>query len=115
MAKYAALVDAADPALRVTEQHLLDADVYVDATLARYGIAPADVGLPNPLLTALAAAWAKRLAAIDGVVDEDSPLLKKARLYEGTALALESKITREGLGLAAPAGSGFRQITVGRA
>jgi hypothetical protein len=117
MAKYAAPQDAYDPALQVKGQHLADADVYVDATLNRRGIDPSEVGLPNPLLTAFAAAWAKRLAAIDGVVDQDSPLLKKASLYEATAKALESTLTRHALGLDNPSGSGGLpgSIKIGRA
>jgi hypothetical protein len=114
MAKYLDLSDCIDPALVVTASHLADADVYVDLQLNAKGIVPADVTLPNTTLTALAVAWAKRQAAIEGAIGENSPLIDKARQLEKTAATLAALLTREALGLANAAGVAYGQIRMDR-
>jgi ABC-type cobalamin transport system permease subunit len=114
MARYATLNDAVDPSLFVLERHLLKADVYVDAKLIERGIALTELTLPIALLTEIAATWALRMAAIEGAIDVNSPLISKAREYEKTAETLVKSISREALGLT-QAASGFGSFTIGRA
>lgn len=114
MAVYAQLSDCTDPALVMADRHLADADVYVDLALHERGIAPSEVILPQPALTAIAVSWANRQAAIEGSIGEDSPLLDKARQYEATAKTLVAKLNRAALGMAEPAGSGYGVVTLGR-
>lgn len=115
MPKYAELTDAIDPALsNLEERHLLKADVYVDAKLAEIGINPADLILPKPVLTELAAAWALRMAAIEGAMGDGSPLNDKAKQYERNAELLTKTLSREALGLSPVAGSGLGYFAVGR-
>jgi len=114
MAKYATLADCADMLVVCTAQHLQDADVFVDLALQARGIDPADLVLPNPTLTSIAVAWAKRQAAVDGANGPDSPLVDKARQYEATAKILAAKLSRPAVGLATPAGAGFGQFGLGR-
>lgn len=120
MALYAHLTDCLDAALIVTEAHLDDADVYVDLSLRERGFTSVDIALivlPNAALKAIAVAWAKRSAAIEGALGEDSPLIDKAKQYEKTAENLASKLTREALGLPPPtdSGAGFGFFGIGRA
>jgi hypothetical protein len=114
MAVYSALTDIKDPAIAVTEAHLVGADALVDGTLRNKQIDPDDLTLPIPLLTKLAVAMASREAAIEGAIGENSPLIAKAREYERTIAALEKLISREALGLSYPTGSGFGFVTLGR-
>jgi hypothetical protein len=114
MAKYAALTDASDPALTLTATHLLKADVVVDAALRERGINPSDVTLPKALLTELAINYACRIAAIEGAIGENSPLIAKAREYERSAELLAKSISREALGLPVASGSGFGSVVLGR-
>lgn len=114
MANYATLLDCAEIELTVTEQHLADADVFVDLSLRERGFDPAAITLPNTALTSIAVAWAKRQAAIQGAIGAESPLKDKANQLEKTALILVGKLTREALGLPAPTGSAFGQISLGR-
>jgi hypothetical protein len=115
MATYAQLADCTDPALTVEERHLDDADVYVNLALYERGITPADVVLPQPTLTAIAVAWAKRQSAVEGAIGENSPLIDKARQYETTAKTLVAKLSRAALGLAEPTGTAYGSIVLGRA
>lgn len=114
MAKYATLLDCADPAVTVTDQNLNDADVYVDLQLNARGFAVASIVLPNTTLTTIAVTWAKRLAAIEGAIGEKSPLIEKAVQLEKTAKTLVALLTRESLGLTNDTGAAFGQFTIGR-
>jgi len=114
MAKYALLADALDPALTVEERHLDKADVFVDALLHERGIDPEAVTLPLALLTELAVAHALRLAAIEGAIGDNSPLIAKAREYEKTAALLAKSLSREALGLAVVSGAGYGNVVLGR-
>lgn len=118
MAKYADVNDCVDPALTVSELNLTEADTYVDALLAHRGITPAEIsamGLPNQLLTAIAANWAKRLAAIEGAMGDDSVLIAKAGQYQANAKLLAEQLSRVALGLANEASaSGYGSIELGR-
>jgi hypothetical protein len=114
MARYLTLGDAVDPALTFDERILSKADVAVDAALRERGINPADVTLPQAVLTELAVNYACRIAAIEGAIGENSPLIAKAREYEKSAALLAQSISRESLGLTVTAGSGFGTVTLGR-
>lgn len=113
MARYAVLTDCTDPALAVDNGHLAKADAWVDGQLRAHGINPADIVLPQALLTDLAAAYAQQQAAIEQSRD-DGVLMTKAREYRQMAAQLASLLTREALGIAAPTGSGFGFFTLGR-
>jgi hypothetical protein len=113
--KYAQITDCVDPSVTVSQANVDEADVYVDGVLWERGINPDDVTLPHARLTALAATWAIRLAAIQGALFDNSLLMDKAKAYQKTAELLARQITRESLGLAAVAGSGgFGTVTLGR-
>lgn len=114
MAKYATVLDCIDPALTVTELNLLEADVYVDLALGKVGIAPAAITLPNATLTQIAATWAKRLAAIEGSMGDNSLLIDKAKQYQINAEALVKALNRTALGLTEPTGTGYGTLTLGR-
>ncbi len=115
MVNYATFDDCIDPSVTVTQENLDAADSWVDGELYRRGITPSDVVLPSARLTALAATWAKSLAAADGDMG-DGPLAKKAASLQKTALLLAGQLTRESLGLALPtsSGAGYGSITLGR-
>lgn len=118
MAKYAQQSDCIDSVLSVSELNLIEADVYVDLALGRIGITPAQsatIVLPNPALTAIAAAWAKRLAAIEGGMGDGSLLMDKAKQYQATAEMLVKQLNRTSLGLSEPTGTGYGSLTIGRA
>lgn len=118
MAKYADFSDCVDPALTVSALNLSEADVYVDLALAAVGIdatEAANITLPNATLTAIAAAWAKRLAAIEGSMGDNSLLMDKAKQYQANAEALAKQLTRKALGLSEPTGTGYGTLTIGRA
>lgn len=120
MAKYADLVTdvSLDAAITVTEEHLTQADVFIDLSLAERGFTQDEIDgltLPITALTTIAVAWAKRLACIDGAIGEQSPLLDKAKQFEKTAQVLVSKLTREALGITALETSGFGFFEIGRA
>ena len=104
----------ADPSVTVTETHLIAADIYVDLSLRERGINPSAIVLPNPVLSEIASIWAKRLAAIEGSITENSPLIDKANQFEKSANGLVEKLSRESLGVAVPVGTAFGQITLGR-
>lgn len=104
----------ADPSFTVTDVHLLAADIYVDLSLRERGFNPADVVLPNAVLSEIASNWAKRIAATEGAIGENSPLITKAREFEKNANTLVAKLNREALGLVVPAGVAYGQITLGR-
>lgn len=112
--KYAQIADCADSSVTVTQKNVDDADVYVDGVLFERGINPVDVVLPSARLTTLAATWAIRLAAIEGAIGENSPLIAKAREYEKTASQLAGTLSRESLGLSVPTGAGFGNVILGR-
>ena len=116
MARYADVADCTDPAITVTDQHLLQADSDVDGDLRKLGLTTADIAaltLPNAQLTALAVAYASRVAALDGAIGEQSPLLDKARQYATLARERAARLTREALGLDAPTG-GYGTVEIGR-
>ena len=114
MAKYVLSIDISDPVLSIDESHCEAADTFVELVLRERGFNPDDISLPNAVLTDIASNWAKRLAAIEGSMGDDSLLISKAREFEKSANALVSKLNRASLGLAAPAGSAYGQITLGR-
>jgi hypothetical protein len=111
---YAQIADCVDPSVTVTQANVEEADVYVDGELWAHGINPADVMLPNARLKTLAVTWAIRLAAIQGAIGENSPLIDKAKEYQKTADLLAKQITRESLGLSVATSSGYGSITLGR-
>jgi len=118
MAKYATVNDCIDPALTVSALNLTEADVFVDLALSNIGIDSAEaatIALPNATLTAIAAAWAKRLAAIEGSMGDNSLLMDKAKEYKASAEALVKQLNRKALGLDEPTGTGFGTLTIGRA
>lgn len=118
MAKYATINDCVDPALTVSALNLTEADVFVDLALGNIGITPAEAAtiiLPNAALTAIASTWAKRLAAIEGSMGDNSLLMDKAKHYEANAKALVSQLNRAALGLFEPTGTGYGTLTLGRA
>ncbi len=112
MAKYVNAVDLSDPSLVIEEKHALAADVFVDGQLWQREIDPADVTLPNALLTETASNWAKREAAMQGHIGEDSPLLNKAKEFEKNALRLAGSFSRKALGIATTGSYG--SVTIGR-
>ncbi|WP_024296646.1 hypothetical protein [Methylomicrobium lacus] len=114
MAKYVNAVDLSDPSLTITEAHADMADVDVDAALRERGIDPAALTLPIALLTQIAGNFAKRHAAIEGAIGDDSPLIAKAREFNGNAVRLLGGINRAALGLAVPAGAGYGNVVLGR-
>lgn len=117
MAKYAQLVDCFDPSLTVSELNLAEADVYVDLALVSIGITPTvawTLVLPNAVLTAIASTWAKRLAAIEGSIGDNSLLMDKANQYKISAEMMVKCLNRTALGLAEPTGTGYGSLTLGR-
>jgi hypothetical protein len=117
MAKYAQIGDCVDPALTVSALNLTEADVYVDLALGNIGITPvqaAAIVLPNATLTAIAANWAKNLAAIEGAMGENELLMNKADRYKKNAEALVKQLNRTALGLVEPTGTGYSTLTIGR-
>ncbi len=112
MSKYVSVFDIADPALAITESHTQAADVFVDAQLWQHGINPADVVLPHALLTELATLWAKRQAATEGAIGENSPLIDKARAFERDAMRLAGTLTRQSLGIVTT--DSFGSVQLGR-
>jgi hypothetical protein len=112
--KYVTYTALSDPALTITESHCASADVYVDAKLRERGIDPADLTLPIALLTEIAGNWAKRVAAIEGAIGDDSPLIAKAKEFEKNAALLLTGISRESLGLTVPDGAGYGNVVLGR-
>ena len=108
-----------DPAFSITSGHCLSADVYVDACLSERGISPVDVSLPNSLLSEIASNWAKREAAIQAAIGENSPLIAKAKEVEKNAVQLANKITRDALGMVVSSSqsisvSGYSSFKLGR-
>jgi hypothetical protein len=117
MAKYTQLISTLDPALTITEANLLEADVYVDLALGNIGITAAEaltIVLPNATLTSIASAWAKRCAAIEGAMGENSPLIDKAKQYKDTAELLIKMLNRTSIGIVQPTGTSYGVITLGR-
>ena len=117
MAKYATLADCVDPSLVVSALNLTEADVYVDLALSTIGITPteaATIVLPNSALTLIAATWAKRLAAIEGSMGDNSLLMDKAKEYKANAESLVKQLNRTVLGLTVPTGTGWGTLTLGR-
>ena len=116
--KYAAQSDCVDPALTVSQLNLDQADVYVDLALGNIGITAAvaaTITLPNATLKAIASNWALRLAAIEGAMGDNSLLKDKAEQYRINAEMLVKSLTRSGLGLTEPTGTGYGTLTIGRA
>ena len=117
MARYAQLSDCIDPTLTVSALNLAEADVYVGLALGNIGIAPAQAALlvlPNATLTAIAATWAKRLAAIEGAMGDNSLLMDKANQYKASAELLVKSLNRAALGISEPTGTGYGSLTLGR-
>ncbi len=113
MATYAQLADCTDPVVAVEEADLVNADTWVEAQLTARGIDPADVSLPQPLLTQLAAYYALALGATKGQADEGGPLKDKANHYRQLYRDALNGLTRAALGLATP-GVGYGSVSVGR-
>lgn len=108
MAKYANLDDATDPALTVEERHLRKADVYLDAELFKRGFNPADLLLPIPVLTEIAALMALQLACIEQPLSENAQLKEKCLEYERLSKMLLESVTFDGLGIT----GGAKNVTV---
>lgn len=116
MPKYAQIADCKDPALKVTDEHLTNADVLVDGDLSSKGIMASEVDQNHAGLRLLAVFYACQLAATDAIKGENSPMVEKARVYERLAKQQAEKITRAWLGLLASGQtSGFGSIKIGRA
>ena len=115
MAKYVLAADLYDPSLVISESHTLAADVFVDMALQTAGINPGDVTLPNAMLTEIASNWAKRVAAIEGAIGENSPLIAKAREFEKNATMLAEKLSRSALGISTATTAGYSSFKIGRA
>ena len=114
---YAQLTDCVDPLLSVSLGNLNDADVYVNLALGGIGITPtiaATIPLPNPILTAIASAWALHRAAIEGMVNDSAVLAGKAKEYRSTAELLVKKLNRITLGLNEPEGTGYSTVKLHR-
>lgn len=107
MARYSDGSGITDPAIVVTEDHLLKADTEVDLVLAGKGINPGDLSLPIPSLALLADAYAAMKASRDGAIGENSPLLAKAQSYEREADRLAQGITAASLGIDTSSTGGF--------
>lgn len=111
MPNFATLGDCTDPVVRVAQEHLDQADTYVDSLLAGRSIdvettVPSETGLR--LLRDLAVAYASYVAAVDGAAQEGSVLWKKADIYKTRFLNLAHSVSRESLGIVdADATSGF--------
>jgi len=112
MGKYVNAVDLADPSLVITESHCAEADVFVDSQLWEREIDPADITLPNTLLTSIAGYWAKREAALEGAVGVETILFKKSVEFEKNAVRLAATISRKSLGI--ETSSSYGSITIGR-
>ena len=118
MGVYADVADCTDAALAVEERHIDEADVYVTLSLKERGLSDADIAaitLPNATLKMIAVAWAKRSAAIEGALGENSPLIDKAKQFKETATTLVNKLTRESVGLETATGAGPAFFKIGRA
>ncbi len=111
MSKYVNALDLCDPSLTVTDVHTESADVFVDGQLWGHGIDPASVTLPNALLTEIAGLWAKRQAATEGAIGENSPLIDKSRQFERDAMRLVETISAKSLGLNISSAYGSASLT----
>jgi len=112
MVSYCLLADCVDPALSVEQRHVDSGNMYVDSVLRNLRILPSEVVLPQPLLTAIGALYAKREAAIAGAIGENSPLIDKARQFKTTLDMLIGSVNREALGITGAIG--FSNVTLGR-
>ena len=99
MSNYIEPTELTDPTFDVTETHCLAADDYVNSKLWEKGINPQEVTLPSKLLSRIAGYWAKREAAIEGAIGEDSPLLRKATEFEKNAEKMANTIGKKSLGI----------------
>lgn len=117
MAKYASFSDCVNPSFTVTELNLLEADTYVDLQLGKIGVSASEAAtivLPNAALTAIAAAWAKHLAALDGAMGEDSLLISIADRFQAVAKNLGNQLTKDAVGLTTANSSRFGSFGIGR-
>jgi hypothetical protein len=105
MARYATQADCNDEALAIQESDLIDADTYVDSVVLGLVNDLADVSLPNPHLTLLAATYAMALRAERSQGNSES-LGDKSRRYFANAERQASRLTRKLLGVEASAASG---------
>ncbi len=101
MAKYCAVENVFDAQLKgiITEDYLLVADVRLDAELTKLGFKPADITLPNPLLTQIAVFMAMETCCLGEAQGEDSQLLKKADGYKAQYQPLLDSLVLDGLGV----------------
>lgn len=99
MADYCTLLDCVDPILRIEQRHIDAGNTFVDAALHNVGINHGSVVLPQPLLTQIAGTYAKIQSATEGVVQEDSTLIKKAELLEKNLKLLVGQISKDALGI----------------
>jgi hypothetical protein len=118
VANYCVLADCVDSALSIELRHVEAGNMYVDVALRTIGINPADVVLPQALLTAIGSTYAKREACIDGAIGEQSVLIDKAKQFKQTLDMLIGQLSKDALGIVtAPddtAGS-YAVIKLGRA
>lgn len=117
MAKYAEITDAVDYALRIEQRHIDDADIYLDAELAKRGFNPAVIEsyLPIQVLTRIAALMALRQACIEQAMGEDTQLQQKVEKYQMLIDQLLDSLNQQTLGLSdddMADSEGFGSVTV---
>jgi len=118
MSKYATLADCQDPSVIVTDDHLNDADVFVDLALNTAGITYAEIQaltLPNLTLKTIAVYWAKHLACNEGIMTDSTALISKGDRYKADAEALSKRLNKTVLGIVqTTVSSGYGSVTIGR-
>jgi hypothetical protein len=116
MGAYVSPADCTEPAVTVAEAHCTIADTRIRSVLWSKGIDPADLTLPQAMLTALGVAYATALACLEKSRGEETTLLSKHAAYENQAKTLAAGITRQALGLdlTAAASGGLGSIEIGR-
>lgn len=112
MAKYASLADGNDESLTLTEGDLQAADEVIDNALRDVSIDLAELRLPQLLLTQAAISYAYWIVSVRSMTGENSPLDKKAQLYQELYRDTMARFSRRALGLTSGAQCG--SITVGR-
>ena len=117
MADYCTILDCTDPALSIDQRHVNAGNVFVDSALYSVGIKPDVVILPKPLLTQIAATYAKYQACIEGAIGENSPLIDKAKLLKQSLDLLVGQISKDVLGISTDGStdSGFGSFEIHRA
>ena len=113
MTVYCTVDDCIDTAFVTEQRHVDEGNMYVDVVLSERGIKAADITGTPALLTAIAANYAKRLAALEGAIGENSPLIDKAKQLKTTLEMLEKGVTKAAFDIVSE--SGYGAIAIGRA